>query len=85
MKTFFSLALKLAFALAFSIVFMWFFFSFAWSFDEMSMFEKVAGVVYFIVVVPFYYNMSALIDCLFRDGQMGALGRTLGNGNDAEQ
>lgn len=60
MKTIIRESAKMIIALMLGFVGMWFVLSFAWSFDEMSVAEKVTGVVYGILMVPMYYAIKAI-------------------------
>ena len=61
MKTIISETLKMAVALVLGLVGMWFVLSFAWSAEEMSVAEKAAGVVYFILMMPLYEGIKCVL------------------------
>ena len=61
MKTIISETLKMAVALVLGLVGMWLVLSFAWSADEMSVAEKAAGVVYFILMMPLYEGIKCVL------------------------
>ena len=61
MKKIISETLKMSFALLLGLVGMWFVLSFAWSADEMSVAEKAAGVVFFILMVPLYEGIKRVL------------------------
>lgn len=52
--------LKMTLAVFLGIVCMWFVLSFKWSYDDMSLPEKVIGVAYFFLMVPIYEGVKAL-------------------------
>ena len=61
MKKIISETVKMAVALLLGMVCMWFVLSFAWSLDEMSVAEKAAGVVYFILMMPLYEGIKRVL------------------------
>ena len=61
MKKIYSETLKMSVALVLGLVGMWFVLSLAWSADEMTVAEKAAGVVYFILMVPLYEGIKCVL------------------------
>lgn len=61
MKKFFKEVAKLLIAVLLGLVYMWFALSFAWSLDDMSMVEKLVGVVYTAIVMPLYYGIKKVL------------------------
>lgn len=61
MKKFFNELAKVAIAIVLGLIGMWFLLSFSWSHDEMSMAEKVAGVLYSMVALPCYYGIKNVL------------------------
>lgn len=61
MKKFFKEVAKMLIAVLLGLVYMWFVLSYAWSLDEMSMAEKVMGVVYAIMMMPMYYGIKKVL------------------------
>ena len=58
MRRLFKECVKMAIAMVLGLVYMWFALSFAWSFEDMSVAEIVAGVVYAMAMMPVYYGMK---------------------------
>lgn len=61
MKKFFNEVAKLLIALLLGLVYMWFVLSFAWSLDDMSMVERIVGVVYCATMMPLYYGIKKVL------------------------
>lgn len=61
MEKIISETLKMVVALVLGLVCMWIVLSFAWSADEMSVAEKVAGVIYIILMVPLYEGIKRVL------------------------
>lgn len=61
MKSVLNELIKVAIALVLGLVFMWFLLSLSWSRDEMSVAERVVGVVYMMLAVPCYYGIKKVL------------------------
>lgn len=51
---------KLVIALVLGIIYMWFVLIFKWSIDEMSLLERIIGIVYIFAMMPLYYGIKRL-------------------------
>lgn len=51
--------MKMTLAVFLALVWMWFALSFKWSYQDMSMAEKVVGIVYMLTMVPIYCGIKA--------------------------
>ena len=48
-------------ALTMGMVYAWFALSIKWSLDDMSVLEKVVGIVYVFVMVPGYFKLTEVM------------------------
>lgn len=51
--------LKMVLALTLGLIWIWFVLSFKWSYEDMSMAEKVVGIIYSVTMVPIYCGIKA--------------------------
>lgn len=58
MKQFLKEVAKMAIAIVLGLIYMWFVLSFKWCFEEMSVAEKIIGVVYAFAVIPMYESIK---------------------------
>lgn len=54
MKSLLKMVVRMVIGIVLGLVYGWFVLSFAWSFDDMSVAEKIAGVVYGFCMMPLY-------------------------------
>lgn len=51
--------LKMTLATFLGLIYLWFLLSFAWSLDEMSVTEKLIGIIYSVLIIPVYEGIKA--------------------------